>query len=490
MDFDIFDVETDNFLASLDENDFKDVNETSGVLHESSVNERFPQLTEDEVDSFYAKANCQNTSKSTKTWLNAYLSWAELRNQRKDIENLSPAELNSVLGQFYAELKKKSGKDYEPESLAVMQASLDRHLKENGYTISIVRDPQFYSSNKILKGKATKLREEGKGSRPNASKALTWSEEIELWQDGKLGVHSPETLIHTVWFTLTQQMGLRGRQEHALADIDDFVFGKDENGVEYIQFNDLKPTKTRQGGLRMKRRSQLPKMFATNDSKCPVSVFKAYLSHRPAKMKNSGPLYLAVIPKPKTDVWYKAQKMGLSRIGDIMKRIVRGSEAELTGKRLTNHSARKTLVKKLDDANVPRAQIVSVTGHRNEKSLDDYVDSFSTKRSKQLSNIISGKETATTSMSSVGVASEVIPPQNSDANTSSIPSTSTPSLAVLPPQFPVLNLTNLARNMENSTINITLNTNLQMPAPASEGKLNQSTAKRRRVLPFFDSDSD
>ena len=86
-----------------------------------------------------------------------------------------------------------------------MQASLDRQLKEKGYTLSIVRDPQFYSSNKILKGKATKLREEAKGSSPNASKALTWPEEIELWKAGKLGINNPETLIHTVWFTLTQK---------------------------------------------------------------------------------------------------------------------------------------------------------------------------------------------------------------------------------------------------------------------------------------------
>ena len=121
-----------------------------------------------------------------------------------------------------------------------------------------------------------------------------------------------------------------------------------------------------------------------------------YLSHRPATMKNSGPLYFAVIPKPKTDVWYKAQKMGVNRIGDMKKRIVRGSQVELNGKRLTNpHSARKNLVKKLDATDVPRAHVVSVTGHRNEKSFDHYVDSLSTKRSKQLSNIISAKETAT-----------------------------------------------------------------------------------------------
>jgi hypothetical protein len=119
----------------------------------------------------------------------------------------------------------------------------------------------------------------------------------------------------------------RVRQEHALADIDDFVFGKDENDVEYVQFNDLKPTKTRHGGLRMKRRGQLPKMFATNDSTSPVAISKVYLSHRPADFKHSGPLYLAVNHKAKTDVWYKVQKMGANSIGEIMKRIVRGIPA-------------------------------------------------------------------------------------------------------------------------------------------------------------------
>ncbi|CAB4020166.1 Hypothetical predicted protein, partial [Paramuricea clavata] len=133
----------------------------------------------------------------------------------------------------------------------------------------------------------------------------------------------------------------------------------------------------------------------------------------------------------------------------------------LAGKRLTNRSARKTVVKKLDDANVPRAQIVSVTGHRNEKSLDDYVDSFSTVRSKQLSNIISGRETLT----GVGDGSKVGPLQIRDRNISVVPCTSTSSMADQQRQFPVLNLANLAQNMENSTMNITVNTNMQMSQP-------------------------
>ena len=165
---DFFDAETDNILASMDENVCFQV-DNKAVVNEKSSENRFPELTEDEVDSLYAKASCNNTNRTAKTWLNTYISWAKLRSQRQDIENLSPRELNSVLGQFYAELKKINGEDYQPESLAVMQASLDRHLKEKGYTLSIVRDPQFHSSNKIFRGKATKLREEEKGSRPNAS---------------------------------------------------------------------------------------------------------------------------------------------------------------------------------------------------------------------------------------------------------------------------------------------------------------------------------
>jgi len=41
-------------------------------------------------------------------------------------------------------------------------------------------------------------------------------------------------------------------------------------------------------------------------------------------------------------------------------------------KRLTNHSVRKTVVKKLRAASVERQSIIQVTGHAKEKSLNDY----------------------------------------------------------------------------------------------------------------------
>jgi hypothetical protein len=55
---------------------------------------------------------------------------------------------------------------------------------------------------------------------------------------------------------------------------------KDDNGREYVEFaEDL--TKTRGGGLSKKSRDFSPKIFASGGERCPVSLFKEYMSRRP-----------------------------------------------------------------------------------------------------------------------------------------------------------------------------------------------------------------
>ena len=67
-------------------------------------------------------------------------------------------------------------------------------------------------------------------------------------------------------------------------EVEDFTLNKDDNGNEFLTFAES-PTKTRQGGLRVQPRSVLPKMFATAESRCPVALFKSYLSKRPEDLK-------------------------------------------------------------------------------------------------------------------------------------------------------------------------------------------------------------
>ena len=69
-------------------------------------------------------------------------------------EELSPNELNKVFTQFFAEIRKKNGSDYEPDLLRVMQAGLHRYLLSKNYPGNIMNDDVFKESRGVLEGKA------------------------------------------------------------------------------------------------------------------------------------------------------------------------------------------------------------------------------------------------------------------------------------------------------------------------------------------------
>jgi len=115
-------------------------------------------------------------------------------------------------------------------------------------------------------------------------------------------------------------------------EVKDFAFFEDDCGTEYITFREH-PTKTRQGGLlNRKRRTVLPKKFATGGSRCPVQYFKQYLSRRPLELRDKGLFYLAVIDNPKTEVWYKTQRLGVNSIDHMMKNIIKNTPLETSRK--------------------------------------------------------------------------------------------------------------------------------------------------------------
>ena len=54
--------------------------------------------------------------------------------------------LDKALQHFYAEIRKQNGKNYEPSSLACMQAGLERYLKGKNYAVSIITGREFLDS--------------------------------------------------------------------------------------------------------------------------------------------------------------------------------------------------------------------------------------------------------------------------------------------------------------------------------------------------------
>ena len=123
-------------------------------------------------------------------------------------------KLDAILCRFFAEIRKKDGQDCELESLAVMQCSLDRHLKNCGRNYSILRDREFANSRQQLEAKARELRAQGSGKRKNASHASSEADEHFLCSSGHLGKHSAQALVNVNFKNVTEHVGLRGRQEH------------------------------------------------------------------------------------------------------------------------------------------------------------------------------------------------------------------------------------------------------------------------------------
>jgi len=58
---------------------------------------------------------------------------------------------------FYAKEKKKDGSEYEPDSLRVMEASIDRYLRQMNYPDNIITGRPFKTSQETLNSKGKLL---------------------------------------------------------------------------------------------------------------------------------------------------------------------------------------------------------------------------------------------------------------------------------------------------------------------------------------------
>ncbi|XP_052230266.1 uncharacterized protein LOC127844242 [Dreissena polymorpha] len=244
----------------------------------------------------------------------------------------------------------------------------------------------------VLHAKQKQLKREGLGNKPQRADSITYNEIDELWNTNQLGQSTPESIINSLWFFNTIHFGLRGSDEHRSLCWGDLKLCTDDEGNEYLEFEE-RQSKTRQGGNPRDVRDVKPKMWANEivGEKCPVAIYKEYTSRRPADYcKPSDPFYIATHTmqsniKP-SDQWFKRQPIEQNKLTSIMKRMAKAAGLP-EDKRLTNHSARKHLVQKLSENKVPPNHIMQITDHRNLHPINNY-NTYS-HISEQQHNIIS-----------------------------------------------------------------------------------------------------
>ena len=99
---------------------------------------RFPDISCEEIQKLAEKAVNKNTDVDE-----CLKSWTESKGLRDDVVKYEAKELDECLSRFFAEIRKSDGSDYEPDSLRVMLAAVDRHHKQNDSKISIAKDREF-----------------------------------------------------------------------------------------------------------------------------------------------------------------------------------------------------------------------------------------------------------------------------------------------------------------------------------------------------------
>ena len=162
-------------MAKFSAEDLPNVFNCHDLFSDITADERFPTLPEEELTNRRGKNQNQNTSKSTKTWLNVFNEWKVQRKEARKLEDIPSHEPDAILCRFFTEMRKKDGQDFEPESLAVMQCSLDRHLKHCGRNYSILWDREFANSRQQLEAKARGLPVQSYGKRKKCFSCLEWS---------------------------------------------------------------------------------------------------------------------------------------------------------------------------------------------------------------------------------------------------------------------------------------------------------------------------
>ena len=121
-------------------------------------------------------------------------------------------------------------------------------------------------------------------------------------------------------------------------------------------------------------RSVKPKAFATQDGpdeRNPVSVYKICGEKRPTSiLTTEAPFYPSInYSKDPGRCWFKASAMAVNKLNSLRKTMVNKSGLD-EKRRLTNHNARKTVIQKPNDSNVPPTHIMQLSGHRNVLSVN------------------------------------------------------------------------------------------------------------------------
>ena len=309
---------------------------------------------DEDIEKFIADSKSEETSRKNGMWakkLHSFIKDSSIITHR--IDEATKEEMNRVLCAFVIRSKREDGDNYEVNTLRSLFSFLTAYTKQIKKG-DIDTDQEYQGLRDVKKAKIKVVKSDGKGNQPNKSSCLTRGEEDQMYSAGQFGYETPEALQRTMWWHTTMLFGHRGRQESRQMCWGDVTLKEDDEGEEFLEFHE-RLTKARSGGASSDSRSFTPKAWKNreNPDRCPVECYKRFASHRPAgMMDDNSPFYQAIKHnrRPGDPVWFCKGPLGKNVLSQMLKS---GCERAGIHGRKSNHSARKTCIKRALDAGCP-----------------------------------------------------------------------------------------------------------------------------------------
>ncbi|CAG2190184.1 KCTD1_15 [Mytilus edulis] len=242
-------------------------------------------------------------------------------------------------------------------------------------------DRAFMTSNHVLLGLIKLLKRDGKDTTVH-KKAISQGDIEKLYSCGVFNVDSPDTLQNKVFWDVMLNFGRRGQE--GLPELKSNSYHKltDDKGMKYYTMAYNERDKTHHG-VDGKENIKETRMYERpNDLNCPVHSLDLYLSKLSPKCSA---FFQQTLVNPRPDCWYAAQPIGKNKLASWMSRISKSADLS---KIYTNHCIKATVATVLSRQGVDLLKIMSVTGHRNVKSLESYINEPTDNERRTLSSAL------------------------------------------------------------------------------------------------------
>ena len=165
-----------------------------------------------------------------------------------DFQTVSVGSLDDNLRQFYAEAQPKNlskralkmpenqAQEYHKNTLKSVRAAINRHLKDIGRTVDIVRDTEFKSANAML-GAKLKFNLRNGLSRPTQHHPIISNQELMQINTYLSKKEDIVALRFRVWYLLAIHFVSRGIEFHHQLSMSSIKFQHDEEGIEFLTIN-------------------------------------------------------------------------------------------------------------------------------------------------------------------------------------------------------------------------------------------------------------